>query len=222
MKAAWSYLRSTIGSKHLVGVTGLGLSLFVLVHMAGNMLIFLGPKAYNMYSHALISNPFIYVAEAGLVALFLLHLGKATQLQLKNWGARSRYAVAASGPKKTTSTQKTLWAQGSILLVFVILHLNTFKYGPTYTVTYGGQEVRDLFQLVVEVFQSPAYVVGYVFALLVLGFHLSHGVGSTFQTLGLHHPRYQHSIKMVSWVYAIVVAAGFISQPIYVYLVHEA
>lgn len=213
---------STIGSKSLVGITGLGLSLFVLSHMAGNLLILVDPKAYNLYGHALVTNPFIYVAEAGLIVLFVAHLVKAILLTLKNHQARpQKYAVASSGDKKTSAVTKTMWAQGLVIFVFLILHLITFKYGETYEVIYDGQTVRDLHRLVVEVFAQPGYVIGYFISMLVLGFHLSHGVSSAFQTLGFNHPHYTPMIKKFSLFYGIVVAGGFIAQPLYVFLIYK-
>ena len=123
------WLCSTIGRKQLIGVTGLGLSLFLLVHMAGNMLILAGPEAYNKYAHALITNPFLPIAQGGLIAMFFGHLILAIRLQILNWGARdTRYAVMSNGEKGTSMVQRSLWAQGLVILVFVILHLVTFKY----------------------------------------------------------------------------------------------
>lgn len=211
------WMCSTIGRKQLVGVTGLGLSFFLLTHMAGNMLILVSAEAYNKYAHALVSNPLLPVAEVGLLVAFVLHLLLAIRLQIMNWGARdSRYAVMSNGAKGTSMIQRTMWAQGSLILVFVILHLITFKYGSHYTVNYGGVEMRDLHKLVVEVFSSTGYVAWYIVALIVLLFHLSHGVGSAFQTIGIHHPRYQKPIRCFSIGYAFIVIAGFLSQPIYV------
>lgn len=216
------WLGSTVGRKQLIALTGLGLSSFVLVHMLGNLLIFAGPQAYNEYSHKLTSNPLIYAAEAGLVAMFFGHLIFALYLSWQNRQARdTRYAMLASGPKRTTWTQRSLWAQGLLILVFIILHLITFKYGPEYVANYGQGEIRDLHRLVLEIFRDPLYVVGYVLALIVLGFHLSHGVGSSLQTLGLHHPRYQKYFAGLSLGYALLVSIGFISQPIYVYIIHR-
>jgi len=216
------WLCSTIGRKQLIGLTGIGLSLFVLIHMLENMLILAGPQPYNNYAHFLTSNPLIYVAEAGLVAIFLLHLGFASAISIKNMGAREgRYAVSPSGDKATSMIQKSLWAQGLLILVFVILHLITFKFGTEYKVNYGQGEIRDLHRLVIEVFKEPMYVVWYLVALVVLGFHLSHGVGSSFQTLGIHHPRYQCLIRRFSIFYAVVVAGGFIVQPLYVFFIHR-
>ncbi len=212
------WMCSTIGRKQLVGVTGLGLSLFLLTHMAANMLILFSAEAYNKYSHALITNPLLPVAELGLVGIFVLHLFLAIRLQIMNWGARdTRYAVMSNGEKGTSWIQRSMWAQGLLILVFAILHLITFKYGTHYSVNYDGVEMRDLHRLVVEVFQEPGYVVWYIVALIVLGLHLSHGVGSSFQTLGIHHPRYQKAIRVFSIAYALIVIGGFLSQPIYVF-----
>ena len=221
-KGLCGWIGSTIGRKQLVGVTGIGLSLFVLQHMLANMMILFDPQGYNEYSHGLTSNPLIYVAEAGLVAIFLAHIIIALGLTWMNWKARdSRYAVLPNGWKRTTWTQRSLWAQGALILVFVIIHLFTFKFGTVYTIDYGQGEIRDLHRLVIEVFQSPGYVAGYLFALVVLGFHLWHGVGSSFQTLGINHPRYQCAIRAFSTVYAAAVALGFLSQPIYVFFIHR-
>lgn len=215
----FSWACSTIGRKQLVGVTGIGLSLFVLSHMIGNMLILVGPQAYNEYSHALVSNPLIYIAEGGLVVLFLAHLFIALRLSWSNWKARDfKYAMRPSGEKATPLVQRSLWAQGLLILVFLILHLITFKYGAHYTADYGKGEIRDLHKLVIEVFHEPMYVGWYIVALVILGLHLSHGVGSSLQTLGIHHVRYQRHFKTISIVYALIVTAGFLSQPIYVFL----
>lgn len=214
----FGWMASSIGRKQMIAITGLGLSLFVFTHMLGNMLIFVSAEKYNLYGHALTSNPLIYAAEAGLLGMFVAHMCFALYLSFMNVRARStRYAVLPRGPKRTTWTQRSLWAQGLLILVFVVLHLITFKYGEHYNVTYNNLEVRDLHRLMIEVFTQPGYVIWYVFAVFVLGLHLRHGVGSSFQTLGLNHPRYNGAIKVTSIVYAIVVAAGFISQPIYVY-----
>lgn len=220
MNTTWA--ASTIGRKQIIGITGLGLCGFVLMHMAGNLLILVSPQAYNEYSHALISNPFIYVAEAGLVFLFLAHLATASWIALQNMRARERrYEVLPNGDKGTSLVRRTLWAQGILIFVFLILHLVTFKYGNHYTANYGSGEIRDLHKLVVEVFQQPGYLAWYLVSLIVLYFHLGHGLASSLQTLGIHHPRYQPAIKAASLVYAVVVAGGFIVQPLYVFFLYR-
>jgi succinate dehydrogenase / fumarate reductase cytochrome b subunit len=221
MRLHGGYLFSSIGRKQLVGLTGLGLSLFVLVHVSGNFLIFSGPEAYNLYSHALTSNHLIYLAEAGLLGLFILHLLTATWLSINNWLARPQaYAMSASGDKRTTLTTKTLWYQGVVILIFVVYHLYTFKFGPYYEATYQGLTVRDLHRLVIEVFHDTFHVVFYSVCLLVLGLHLSHGVSSSLQTLGFNHPKYNCKIKLIGRIFAWFVAFGFLSQPLYVFFCH--
>jgi succinate dehydrogenase / fumarate reductase cytochrome b subunit len=215
-------MASTIGRKQVIGLTGIGLSLFVLMHMAGNMLILVGPQAYNEYAHALVSNPLIYLAEGGLVALFLGHLAVASRISIQNMGARkTRYAVLPSGDKATSAAKRSLWAQGLLIFVFLILHLISFKYGTHYTANYGKGEIRDLHKLVIETFQQPLYAGWYAFAMVVLLVHLSHGVASSVQTLGIHHPRYQKGIKAFSCLYALVVGGGFIIQPLYVFFIYR-
>ncbi len=216
------YVCSTIGRKQLMAVAGLGLCIFVLAHVAGNFLLFVGPEAYNMYSHKLTSNPLIYIAEVGLLVLIITHILASLIITLRNWSARkTRYAKAASGDKATSKTSKTLWWQGVVILVFVVLHLITFKYGQHYEVTYDGVVVRDLFRLVAEVFTSPVYVIWYVVAVAILGFHLAHGLHSSIQTLGFNHPSYRPKILVVSFAYGLFIGLGFMAQPLYMFFVYR-
>lgn len=214
------FLKTTVGKKYVVAITGLGWALFVLTHMAGNLLLFVGPEAYNRYGHALTSNPLIYVAEAGLVAILVLHVVFTISLSRQNKAAKpTGYAVTAAGAKRTDWIAKTMIVQGPLILFFIITHLKTFKFGEVYMVNYEGVEMRDLHRLMVEVFQDPGYVVGYIFALFLLGIHLRHGFASTFSTLGITSARFQKPIQVVSTFYGLIVAGGFMSQPIYIFLI---
>lgn len=213
------FFLTTIGKKYLMGITGLIWAGFVLTHMIGNMLLLVSADAYNQYSHALTSTELIYVAEAGLVAAFLVHVICAISLTLENRAARGdqRYAMTPNGEKGVRLASKTMAIHGSILLVFLITHIATFKYGTIYDTTVKGVPMRDLARLVFEVFQQPGYVVWYVISLLFLFLHLSHGVGSSFQSLGWKKESIEKPIKCLSWAYAAIVVAGFLSQPLYAY-----
>src|SRR5690606_16780102 len=123
------------------------------------------------------------------------------------------YQIPSKGSKAAAFGSKTMIVQGSIILVFVIMHLATFKYGAYYETTVKGIVVRDLYRLMVEVFKQPGYVLWYLVALGFLGVHLKHGVGSAIQSLGIKNQRIEPWIHRASIVYAIVVAAGFMSQP---------
>ncbi|MES2856916.1 MAG: succinate dehydrogenase cytochrome b subunit [Bdellovibrionota bacterium] len=214
------YFTSAIGRKQIMGVTGIAWSLFVLSHMAGNLLIFVGPDAYNKYSHALISNPLLIVAELGLVVTLLLHVVNGVMLTLENRAARpQKYAMPTNGAKKARFQSKYMAFHGTLILVFIILHLITFKYGTHYTTVVDGVEMRDLHRLIMEVFQSPGYVFWYVICVIGVGLHLSHGFYSSFASLGVFHPRLSGAMSKLGYIYAFIVAAGFLAQPLYVFAV---
>lgn len=214
------FLKSTVGRKYLMGLTGLVWMGFILTHMAANMLIIFSADAYNMYSHALISNkPLLYGAESVLVLALLVHVFCAISLTIQNRSARgSRYAITPNGEKAGSVGSKYMAVQGSAVLAFIILHLATFKYGTHYDVTVNGVVMRDLHRLVIEIFQIPGYVIWYVIALILLLFHVRHGATSVFQSFGVLERRMQGGIQKFAWGYAIIVIAGFLSQPLYVFL----
>jgi len=214
-----SLVKSSIGKKFLMGLSGLVWSGFVFGHMAGNMLILVSGDAYNMYGHAIVSNkPLLYGTEIILMCALITHVVLAALLTLENQKARPvGYVSEPAGAKRASVAAKTMKYTGSIVLFFLIYHLITFKYGPHYTTTVNGVEMRDMHRLVVEVFQNPIYVVGYLVSLGLLATHLKHGFSASFQSLGFRHPRYTPFLKTLSIVYAVVVAAGFISQPLYVF-----
>ncbi len=214
------FYTTTVGKKHLMGITALIWVLFVAGHLSGNLLIMVSPQAFNEYGHFLTSNHLIWVARAVLLGAFVLHVYLAVVLTLHNRAARGaqKYAMSPNGSKGVTTASKTMAYQGSLILAFVIFHIITFSLGPYYEVTYDGVVMRDLHRLVVEVFKQPAYVGWYILCLFLLGVHLSHGVGSIFQSLGLRTENYARKIRVASVAYGIVIAGGFIVLPIYVYL----
>lgn len=213
-----SFFCSTVGKKYIMGLSGLVWAGFVLAHMLGNLLIFVSADAYNKYGHALTSGNIIYVAEAILIMALVTHVALAINLTWGNKQAKgTRYAVSPNGAKGGTLAAKTMAIQGSLILAFIIYHLVTFKFGSYYETTVDGVVMRDLSKLFIEVFQDPAYVAWYVVCLILLGFHLSHGVGSIFQSFGLRTDEHADKIKKISFAYGFIVALGFISQPLYVF-----
>ena len=212
-------LGTSVGTKLLLGLTGLALVGFLIFHLAGNLLLFWGPEKYNEHAHALISNPLVIPAELGLLALFLLHAVKAGLNFVGNRAARPRgYALKkwAGGSSRKTLSSTTMIVSGVVVAVFVVVHLITFKYGPYYASPEPG--VRDLYRLLVEVFQSPGYVVVYVICMLIVGMHLRHGIGSAIQSLGLMPAGLTRAVLTAGAVTAVLIAAGFMLIPIWVYL----
>jgi succinate dehydrogenase / fumarate reductase, cytochrome b subunit len=218
------FLDSSVGKKYLMGVSGLIWAGFVFTHMLGNMLILVSSDLYNAYGHAIVSNkPLLYGAETVLILALITHVYCAITLTLKNRKARGHsYAATPNGSKAAAFASQWMAVHGSIILVFIISHLITFKYGPEYQTTVNGVPMRDLAKLINEVFHQPGAVAWYLVALVLLGFHLTHGVRSIFQSFGLLHPAYQPLIKRAGVAYAVVVAAGFISQPLFVFLTQSA
>ncbi len=217
------YINSAIGRKQIMGLTGLLWAGFVLMHMLGNLLIIAGPKAYNSYGHAIISNPLLVLAEAGLVLTLLGHVAQGIKLTLKNKAARiSKYEMATNGKKAARFQSKWMIFHGSILLVFIILHLAHFKFGAGeadgYFVTINGVQMRDLHRLVIETFHKPLFLGWYIVAMVIAGFHLSHGFYSAFASLGIYHPKLSPMLSKIGYVYSAVVALGFIVPPIYVFI----
>ena len=209
---------TTVGTKLLLALTGLALVGFLAFHLFGNLLLVLGPEAYNAHAHALIANPLIIPAELGLVAIFLLHATKAVLNFISNRAARPRrYELRtwAGGPSRKSWASTSMIVSGLVMLVFVPIHLVTFKYGPNYASPKPG--VRDLYRLLIEVFQSPGYVVFYVITMIIVALHLRHGVSSSLQSLGLIPARWTRAFLAACLAVALTVGAGFVLIPIYIY-----
>lgn len=217
------FLKSTVGRKYLMGLTGLVWMGFVLTHMAGNMLILISSDLYNSYGHALTSNKLVlYGAEIVLVSALFIHIFSAISLVKQNRSAReTKYEMTPNGEKSGSKASQYMAVQGSIVLAFIITHLIGFKYGNYYETSVNGVVMRDLHRLIVEVFQNPVAVSWYVVALLLLMFHLSHGAASIFQSFGILERKMQTGIKRFAWAYALIVAGGFLSQPLYVFIFYK-
>lgn len=215
------YLCSSIGKKQLMALTGLGWCGFVLSHMIGNLLYLVGPEAYNQYSHAITGNKEIYYAiEAGLVTLLVLHIVFALMVVLKNRASRPvGYAVSPQRGDKTAATfaSRTMALSGTLVLVFIVLHLITFRFGPEYPFAFKGEEIRDLHKLMWEVFQSSLYVGWYLLALTVLSFHLQHALWSSLQTLGVIPMGKEPCVRKLSYAFGILVSIGFAVNPIFIF-----
>jgi len=211
---------SSVGSKVLIALTGLALAIFLIGHLAGNLLFLVGPDAFNHYGHTLTSNPLVYVAEAGLIAVFLLHIVKTVAGVLANRAARpERYAKRAWAKTKNSVSRKswsstTMIVTGTITLLFVVTHLMTFKFGTVYTTAEG---IRDIYRLQVEIFSSPVYVTFYLVAMFIIFSHLWHGLSSAAQSMGVDHPAWTPRILVAGRLLSAAIAGGFFIIPIFTF-----
>lgn len=216
------YFSSSVGTKLLIGVTGLLLFAYLVLHLAGNALILAGPDIFNEYSHKLISNPLLIPIEIGLLAVFLLHIYKTVRMVVANQAARpvsyAKKAYAGHTSRKSFASS-TMIASGLIVLLFVLIHVKQFKFGAYYQ-TVSESPVRDLYRTEIEVFRNPGWVVFYVLSTIVVGLHLRHGIASGFQSIGADHPLYTRRLTAIGIVLAIIIAGGLGLIPIWVYLTH--
>jgi len=200
---------STILNKVIMAITGLALVGFLISHLTGNLKLYLGSEEFNHYAKFLEDlGPALYVAEIGLVTLFLVHIIMAIKLTLANKAARPIGYGTKTTAGESTLGSRTMFISGLVILIFVFVHVSGFKYGDR----PGG----SLWQLVVDKFSNPGIAAFYVVCMLFLGMHLSHGIASAFQSLGLRnssgHPKLRYLGPLLGWG----IALGFASFPLWV------
>lgn len=215
------FYSSPVGKKIITGVTGLGLSLFVLVHMADNLTLFVSSEAYNQLAHQINSmGLLLYIVELTLLALVIFHAVMGIAIKLNARQARPidyNQIKSAGAPSKQSISSRTMIITGLVLLVFLGFHLSTFKFGAYYSTTINGVEMRDLASLVIEKFHQPMYAFGYAGVVTLLGFHLRHGIWSGFQSLGISNSRISPIIYSMALILAVAIAFGFLILPLAVY-----
>jgi len=198
-------LGSSIGRKVIVAVAGLLLCGFLVTHLAGNLFLYVGAEQFNYYAKTLEESPLILPAEIILAAIFLAHIVVSLKLRWENKQARPVGYVMQESKGGRTPGSRTMAVSGILLLAFLIVHIRTFKFG----------EGPDLYTVVMTAFSNKAYSLFYVVAMGALGLHLSHGFQSAFQTLGLSHPRYSAYIRAAGLLFALAIAGGFATFPIW-------
>ena len=203
---------SSVGTKIIIGTTGLALFLYLLIHIAGNLVVFFGPAVFNKYAYVLEDNPLLPIIEIGLALVFLIHIYKTVRMYLDNRAARPvRYAQKkyAGPPSRKTFASSTMILSGLWLLAFLVIHVRAFHdgWGTEYPWPAGG---RDLYRQEMETFANPPMVGFYILSMIVVGSHLWHGIASGVQSLGSDKPAWTRFILPAGKVIAVLVASGFI------------
>jgi len=230
--------QNSVGRKILTGVTGLALTLFLIAHLSANLTLFTvdfanynPDNAFNRYALFLHDLGWLlYIVEAGLLAIFAIHAYLGIAIYLRKRKARpeayEKYKTRG-GPSKQGYSARTMIITGSVLLLFTVMHLKTFKFGPGWnsepgyvtTITKDGNtvEMRDLSILTAEVFQNEIYVIAYMSIMVLLGFHLRHGIWSALQSLGANNKKLTPLIYTVASAIGILIALGFFVLPLWLY-----
>ncbi len=211
-----TFAGSSIGKKLMMAGSGILLLLFLLVHLLGNLQIFIGADALNAYAHFLHSKPaVVWIFRLIVAALFVVHIVTSIVLWLENKAARP-VAYHKKDTLEATLASRTMIYSGIVMVLFLVyhlLHLTAHSVGPELHQVHGGP---DVFRAVVDGFSAEVWWIPliYIVAQVFLFLHLTHAFQSAFQTLGLNHARYTPLILAVGWIYAAVIALGNILIPV--------
>ncbi len=208
---AYRFYQTTVGKKAIMAVTGLILFGFVIGHLAGNLQVFEGRAKMDAYGVFLRSLPAgLYFARTVIFIAVVLHIVTTVQLARLKQGARGPVAYVKKNNAAASYASRTMYWSGPIVAAFIVYHLAQFTYRVTDTRFIEGHIYDNL----VITFQQWWISALYIVAMVLLGFHLSHGFWSMFQSLGIASPAYSTYLKRLAQGLAIVITLGFISIPI--------
>jgi succinate dehydrogenase / fumarate reductase cytochrome b subunit len=224
MAAKSALLKSSLAKKYWMSLTGLFLILFLITHLAGNLVLLQAPEiaapAFNEYTEFMTTFPLIKIISYVLYFSILFHaIDGILILSRENRNARPIQYAHSKPQNNSIWASRNMGVLGTAILVFIVLHMANFWFKYKFTeLPMGPGDHPDMYGLVVASFQEGWYSAIYVVSMIILGFHLWHGFESSFQTLGLNHKKYTPVIKLIGKVYSVVVPALFAIIPIYLFL----
>ena len=205
------HILTSLGSKVLIALSGLALAVFVVFHMLGNLQVFQGPQALNAYAAFLREMPMaLWSARLTLLAIVVVHIGLSVRLAINNRRARPGGYVARHY-RRATLASRTMALTGTLLTLFIVFHLLHLTAGVVDPSSHNRLDIRgqrDVFGNVVHAFQNPLLVLIYLAGQAVLGFHLSHALSSSLQTLGMEHPMLDRLFRGAGPLVAMLVVVG--------------
>lgn len=218
---------SSIGKKMVMGLTGLFLISFLLVHCLINATIFFndGGETFNKAAHFMSTNLLIRVMEIGLFLGLIIHIVQGLVLTYENNKKTPiKYAVNA-GNQNSKWYSRSMGLLGTLLLIFLIVHLGDFWthsrlpgiVGGLSEIEYDGMVYHNLYEKMTEEFKEIFVVILYVLSMFSLSFHLLHGFSSAFQSLGINHPKYNPIIKSIGFSYSIIIPILFAAMPLAIF-----
>lgn len=204
-----------------MGITGISLYLYLIVHLVGNVGMLLGAERYNKYGYLLLHQlaEITLAIEAVLIAAILIHIFLAITLSRENRAARPVAYENRKSSKKTLHSASMMMT-GSAILIFTVIHIAHFRFGAVTgrtMVVYDGIEMRDLYGTMMQAFAIWWYTAAYVLAMLLIFSHLMHGVQSSLQSLGFNHPKYTPMVHWAGRAYAVFITAGFSFLAVWAY-----
>ncbi|MES2431078.1 MAG: succinate dehydrogenase cytochrome b subunit [Bacteroidota bacterium] len=227
------FFTSSIGKKFTMGLTGLFLISFLIVHCGINAMIFFndGGETFNHWGSFMGKNLIIRTMELGLFAFLILHIVQGLMLWSQNNNARPIKYEKNNASSNSKWYSRSMGLLGTLILLFLVLHLYHFwtpsRFGgmgaipelePTTLTTYNDQEVHNLYAEMLIVFQNLWVVIIYIVGVIALCWHLIHGFQSAFQTFGINHKRYTPLINGIGWAYSIIICLLFAAMPLAIYM----
>jgi len=206
-------------------VTGLFLSFFLLIHLFGNLQLFLPQEQahlqFNAYSHFLAGNIIIKIVSYFLYTSIIVHAVDGLIISLKNRKSGGNYKTD-NRKRASTLASRNMGILGTLILIFLVIHFQNFwyvyKFGNLPLDDYGN---KDLYILVITVFKEWWYVLIYVVSMIALSYHLIHGIQSAVRTLGVFHPKFVKWFKNAGIAYSLIISCGFALMPIYIYFTNR-
>lgn len=229
MKAFGEIWQSNLFQKWLMAISGLLLVLFLLGHLSGNLLVFLGREHINEYAHGLRTmghGMIIWVVRLGLLSFFVLHVTSAITLARRNREARPQKYHKVESRASTMASRSMLYS-GLLLLSYVLYHLAHFTWGVVHSEYYAKtcppsaecmDCIPDVYGMIVSSFQQPLISVLYVLAMIMVGLHLNHAIASAVQTLGVTNRRIVPLMRVMGPALSVIIALGFSSVPLAIIL----
>ncbi len=230
-------LKSSLAKKYWMAFTGLFLCLFLVGHLLGNLQLLLpvseaAKDQFNEYALFMTTNPAVKVLSYLTYLSIIFHAIDGVLLTIHNRKARPQGYVSFKPSTNTMWSSRNMGILGTIILAFIVIHMTMFwgemKFGgldDTIYTTENGAEVKDLYTLTIKTFQDAQYgliwAIAYGLAMLAIGFHLSHGFASGFQSLGVNHPKYNGFIRKFGYAFAVLVPLAFAVIPFYIHFVLE-
>jgi len=210
-----SMLRSSVGLKFIMALSGLCMIGFVVSHLLGNLQIFLGEdgEVINHYAQLLKGMPLLlWGARLGLLAVVTLHVTTALILRRLDLRARPE-PYAMQTVVQATLPSRTMLLTGVVLLIYIILHLTHFTFGWV-LVDQMDHENLDVYAMIVKSYQRPVMALLYLIAMGFLGFHLSHAIPSLLKSLGVNHPRFNTLVQNATLALAVLISLAYASIPV--------
>lgn len=221
----WSeFFTSSVGKKFIMSLTGISLIAFLVVHVGINACIWAndGGEMFNKASHFMGTTIVIRILEVGLFAGLILHIVQGLVLEVQNRSRRKTGYAVKLGNRGSKWYSRSMGLLGTLLLFFLVMHLSHFwvpsRFTDLPTVDIDGKEIANQYADIIRVFQSPLVDILYILGCASLLYHLLHGFQSAFRTLGVPNGKYIDIIRVVGYIFAVVVSIAFAMMPVSVYL----